>query len=138
MSKRPSCRSCPHYVWSVVPASWPMPSWHCRSGFRPLINDWYNCQEMAQHNVEFGQKLFLSDPDFRVLSLQSQALISELGLVLGSPPPEFLAACRRPKFCDVVKAFRARQSADRAQLCRELYLRNRKHSRYVRRTYSDQ
>lgn len=93
---------------------------------------------MAQHNVDFGQKLFLSNPDFRVLSLQSQALISELGFVLGSPSSEFVAACKRPKFCDIVKAFHARKSADLAQLCREIYLRNRKHSRYVRRSYTDQ
>lgn len=137
MSKRPSCKSCPHYVWSVVPASWPMPSWHCRSGFRPLINDWYNCQEAAQDNVLYGQELFLRDPDFRMLSLQSQALISQLGLVLGPMPKDWIVWCKTPLFCDVVKAFRDRKSADRARLCRDIYLRNRSRSRYVYRSYID-
>lgn len=74
--------------------------------------------------------LFLVDPNVT-------ALIKDLGLCLGSPPPEFLAACRRPKFCDIVKAFHARKNVDRAQLCREIYLRNRSRSCYVHRSYTD-
>lgn len=75
--------------------------------------------------------LFLVDPNV-------VALIKDLGLCLGSPSPEFTAACRRPLFCDIVKRHNLTLAKDRAQLCRELYLRNRKHSRYVRRSYSDQ
>lgn len=72
----------------------------------------------------------LDKPDVR-------ALVKDLGLVPGFPDLWFCVACRTPKFCDVVKAFKARQAAEHAQLCRQLYLRNKPRSRYVHRTYHD-
>lgn len=74
--------------------------------------------------------LFLNDPNV-------SALISELGLVPGPMPKDWILHCKTPLFCDVVKRHNFTLAKDRAQLCRELYLRNRKHSRYVRRSYSD-
>lgn len=74
--------------------------------------------------------LFLNDPNV-------SALISELGLVSGPMPKDWIVRCKTPLFCDVVKRHNLTLAKDRAQLCRELYLRNRKNSRYVRRSYSD-
>lgn len=72
--------------------------------------------------------LFLTDPNV-------SALISELGLVPGSMPKDWILHCKTPLFCDVVKRRNFSLAKDRARFCRELYLRNRKYSRYVHRSY---
>lgn len=63
------------------------------------------------------------------------ALINDLGLVPGPIPVSFIEACRKPKFCDIVKRYQESRLNEQRQLCKELYLRNRKFSRYVCRSY---
>lgn len=102
-----------------------------------VLPDWIDFFHPVPHpkNVVSAAEMDLGLYDWLVVNPDVKSLISDLGLVSGSMPKDWIIHCKTPLFCDVVKAFHARQSVDRVQFCREIYLRNRKHSRYVYRSY---
>lgn len=89
------------------------------------------------NNVISGPEMDLGLFDWLLDKPDVKSLINELGLVPGPMPPDWIIHCKTPKFCDVYKRFVALKDKERAQLCRELYLRNKSRSRYVHRSYTD-
>lgn len=89
------------------------------------------------NNVISGPEMDLGLFDWLLDKPDVKSLINVLGLVPGPMPKDWILHCKTPLFCDVVKRYNFILAKDRAQLCRELYFRNRKYSRYVRRSYTD-
>lgn len=104
-----------------------------------VLPDWIDFYHSISYpkNVISATEMDLGLFDWLLDKPDVRALVKDLGLVPGSPDPWFRVSCRTPKFCDVVKAFKDRQASERAQLCRQLYLRNKPRSRYVCRFYHD-
>lgn len=65
------------------------------------------------------------------------ALIKDLDLVQRPLTPSELEALRRPLLCERYKWFLVEKKRLHDILCREVYKRNRKHSRYVYASYKD-
>lgn len=65
------------------------------------------------------------------------ALIKDLDLVLRPLTPSELEVLRRPLFCQRYKWFLDEKKRLRDILCREVYLRNKKHSRHVYASYKN-
>lgn len=55
--KRPKCNECEFWVFTKTLGSPDSPEWHCESGFKPKITDWYNCQTMAASNRRARQEI---------------------------------------------------------------------------------
>ena len=73
--KQPKCKDCPFFVFTTTIGSPDERVWHCRSGFMPLKNDYYDCQEMSRHNERGRQRLVaegLMKPDHEQLNLFDQ------------------------------------------------------------------
>lgn len=70
--QQPKCVDCPFYIYSVTFGSPDKPVWHCRDGFKPLRNDWYDCQRSARLNEQGRQQQIrdgLLPPDHEQLQL---------------------------------------------------------------------
>lgn len=64
-TKRPKCTECEFWVFTKTLRSPDSPGWHCESGFKPKITDWYNCQEMAAGNRRSMERLKLLEKELK-------------------------------------------------------------------------
>lgn len=102
-----------------------------------VLPEWINFIHPVSRpkNVVSAVEVDLGLFDWLVDKPEVSFLIRDLGLVPGSPDAWFRVACKTPLFCEIVKAYHASLLDESRRLCYELYLRNRKYSRYVHRSY---
>ena len=68
-SKKPKCKDCKFFEFTICLCSLDKPIWHCRDGFTPSNVNGFTCVDMAERNLRIRHQYYRDNPDELQLSL---------------------------------------------------------------------